>query len=60
MGVLYTVMPPTQEVADWLDESGIAVNVDTPSRGPDISEIQETLDSLEGFSGADIWTINTT
>jgi hypothetical protein len=50
MGVLYTVMPPSQEVADWLHESGIAVSVDTSSRGPNISEIRETLDSLEGFS----------
>lgn len=43
-------MPPTQEVADWLHESGIAVSVDTSSRDPNISEIRETLDSLEGFS----------
>jgi hypothetical protein len=50
MGVLYTVMPPSQEVADWLHELGIAVSVDTSSRGPNISEIRETLDSLEGFS----------
>ncbi len=50
MGVLYTVMPLSQEVADWLHESGIAVSVDTSSRGPNISEIRETLGSLEGFT----------
>ena len=43
-------MPPSQEVVDWLHESGIAVSVDTSSRGPNISEIRETLGSLEGFS----------
>ena len=50
MGVLYTVMPPSQEVADWLDESGLHVSVDTSSRSPTISEIRETLNSLEGFA----------
>jgi hypothetical protein len=49
MGVLYIVMPPTQEVADWLHESGIALSVVSPSRSPNIFEIRETLDSLEGF-----------
>jgi len=50
MGVLYTVMPPSHEVADWLHESGIPVSVDTSSRGPSIPEIREILNSLEGFS----------
>jgi hypothetical protein len=50
MGVLYTVMPPTQEVSDWLHELGVALGADMSPRGPNLFEIRETLDSLEGFA----------
>lgn len=50
MGVLYIVTPPTDEVRNWLAESGIPVSKDTTSRGPLLSEIRDVLDSLEGYS----------
>lgn len=50
MGVLYIVIPLTQDVAGWLHESGTPRRMGSPSRGANLLEIRETLDSLEGFS----------
>jgi len=50
MGVLYTILLPTEEVADWLSESGVSLGVGLLARGPLLSEIREVLDSLEGYA----------
>src|SRR5436190_9496072 len=50
MGVLYIITPLTDEVTDWLAESGVSFREDTASRLPLLSEIRDVLDSLAGFS----------
>ena len=50
MGVLYSVTPPTKEVADWLSDAGIDTPEDASARGPLLTEIREVLDSLDGYT----------
>jgi hypothetical protein len=50
MGVLYTVTPPTNEVAVWLEDLGVDLPRDDSSRLPLLGEVRAVLDSLDGFS----------
>ncbi|MEC5126999.1 hypothetical protein VSU19_09575 [Verrucomicrobiales bacterium BCK34] len=50
MGVLYTVTPPTEEVAEWLGDLGVGMPRNSSSRLPLLHEVRTALDSLDGFS----------
>lgn len=49
MSILYTVTPITNEVVDWLVDTGVILSEESTSRFPLITEIRDVLDSLDGF-----------